>query len=261
MDKVLWYLSNSQQAGQGRRGSMGEKLAILVAVGITVPLAALLIYFAFRNFFASIRNLKDTVDTEAGRVSNERSPRSVNEAAGSTAADWVKDVTGAANLNTAVFTHFQEQAKKSDDAHKARIRAHVQREVPPITPEGREAIELGKRARLAIKHVFPPRLPQRSMSYFGGLPIVPDDFDWPTLHNRKGLLGTAELPCADRLLRLAAGAGTPSVSQQGLPIFLCADVWRVRHGRNALRSTVRAAPGDAEMGAARHAVQWCDRAR
>jgi hypothetical protein len=51
--------------------------------------------------------------------------------------------------------------------------------VPPITPEGREAIELSKRARLAIKHVFPPRLPQRSMSYFGGLPIVPDDFDWP----------------------------------------------------------------------------------
>jgi hypothetical protein len=35
MDKVLWYLSNSQQAGQGRRGSMGEKLAILVALPCT----------------------------------------------------------------------------------------------------------------------------------------------------------------------------------------------------------------------------------
>jgi uncharacterized protein YwqG len=73
--------------------------------------------------------------------------------------------------------------------------------VPAITPEGREAIELGKRARLAIKHVFPPRLPQRSMSYLGGVPIVPDDFEWPTLHNREGLLERlnfmAQINCSD----------------------------------------------------------------
>lgn len=39
------------------------------------------------------------------------------------------------------------------------------------------------------------------MSYFGGLPIVPDDFDWPTLHNRKGLLErlnfVAQIDCSD----------------------------------------------------------------
>ncbi|HEU0097595.1 MAG TPA: DUF1963 domain-containing protein [Allosphingosinicella sp.] len=83
---------------------------------------------------------------------------------------------------------FRRMAEDRDNAHKARLRAHVERAVPPITESGREAIERARREWLAIRHVFPPRLPQRSMSYFGGLPIVPDEFDWPTVHNRKGLL-------------------------------------------------------------------------
>ncbi len=199
---------------------MGEKTAILAVIVVTVPLAALLIYFAFRNFFASIRNVKDTIDTEVGRSREgdakplrDEQGRAASEpsgamasraerkpAPGSNIADRLQGAT-AATLTTAVFAEFQEQAKRSDDAHKAKIRAHVGRQMPPITQEGREALELGKRARLAIKHVFPPRLPQRSMSYFGGLPIVPDDFDWPTLHNRKGLLERlnfmAQIDCSD----------------------------------------------------------------
>jgi uncharacterized protein YwqG len=195
---------------------MGEKLAILITIGITLPLAVLLIYFAFRNFFASIRNVKDTIDAEVGHrgafdtkgpsndegpVSNQRTRSVESPAESKPAAGYRLQGANAATLTSVMFAEFQEQAKRSDEAHKAKIRAHVRRPVPPITPEGREAIELGRRARLAIKHVFPPRLPQRSMSYFGGLPIVPDDFDWPTLHNSKGLLERlnfmAQIDCSD----------------------------------------------------------------
>ena len=195
---------------------MGEKLAILITIGITLPLAVLLIYFAFRNFFASIRNVKDTIDAEVGHcgafdtkgpsndegpVSNQRTRPVESPAESKSAAGYRLQGANAATLTSVMFAEFQEQAKRSDEAHKAKIRAHVRRPVPPITPEGRQTIDLGKRARLVIKHVFPPRLPQRSMSYFGGLPIVPDDFDWPTLHNSKGLLERlnfmAQIDCSD----------------------------------------------------------------
>jgi hypothetical protein len=43
-----------------------DTTATLLAIGVTVPLAVLLIYFAFRNFFGSIRHLKNTIDTEVG---------------------------------------------------------------------------------------------------------------------------------------------------------------------------------------------------
>ena len=164
---------------------MGDTTATLLAIAVTVPLAVLLIYFAFRNFFSSVRNLKNTIDAQVG----QRRPRDAKGAQ--------EGVVPPSDM----AAYWQQQAKKADDAHKAQIRAHVERPVPPITSEGREAIELGKRARLAIKHVFPPRLPQRSMSYFGGVPIVPDDFEWPTLHNRQGLLERlnflAQIDCSD----------------------------------------------------------------
>ena len=50
------------------------------------------------------------------------------------------------------------------------------------------SIALASSACLAIRQVFPPRHPQRSMSFFGGVPLAPDDLDWPMIHNRKGLL-------------------------------------------------------------------------
>lgn len=82
----------------------------------------------------------------------------------------------------------QARAKKSDDAHRARIRAHVGRKAPPLNETGREAIARAQSACLAIRHVFPPRHPQRSMSFFGGVPLASDDLDWPMIHNREGLL-------------------------------------------------------------------------
>ena len=63
-----------------------------------------------------------------------------------------------------LIADMEEQARRSDQERRSHMRAHVERPVPPITPEGREAIDLGRNARLAIKHVFPPRVPQRSMS-------------------------------------------------------------------------------------------------
>jgi hypothetical protein len=95
----------------------------------------------------------------------------------------------------------QARAKAADDAHKAEARAHVERAVPPITEAGQAAIAAALGAHVAIRHVFPPRLPQRGLSYLGGVPITPDAFDWPTVHNRGGELErlhfVAQLDCRD----------------------------------------------------------------
>lgn len=118
-----------------------------------------------------------------------------------------------------LIAEMQQQAKNSDDQRKAAFKAHVERKIPPISADGREAIERGQAARIAIKHVFPPRLPQRSMSYFGGLPIVPDEFDWPTVHNRKGLLERlnfmAQIDCSD----LPPGPGRDLMPEKGYLYF------------------------------------------
>jgi uncharacterized protein YwqG len=157
---------------------MADGTTVLIAAIIIVPIVGLLIYAAFRNVFASAKNLK---------LATERDP---DPAAKRQAID-----------PAAMIAEFQAQAKRSDDVRKARIRAHVERKIPPLSDDGRKTIERARRARIAIKHIFPPRRPQRSMSYLGGLPIVPEDFDWPTIHNRDGLLERltfmAQVDCAD----------------------------------------------------------------
>lgn len=154
---------------------MGKTAATLLTVSIVLPILILLIYLSVRNAIARVRDVREALRPPARPASDNPAARAVKV--------------------------LQEQAKKSDDAHKARIRAHVDRAVSPIGDDGRRTIARARDARLAIKHVFPPRLPQRSMSYFGGLPIVPDEFDWPTLHNRKGLLERlnfmAQIDCSD----------------------------------------------------------------
>ena len=171
---------------------MSDGATALIAAVIILPILVLLIYAAFRNFFNSARNLKAAIEGELGR----RKP----DADQAQKPDHPRKGQTSDPL-AGVMAEFQAQAKSADDAHKARIRAHVDRKVPPIGDDGREMIERARRAKLAIKHIFPPRLPQRSMSYLGGLPIVPDDFDWPTIHNRDGLLERftfmAQIDCAD----------------------------------------------------------------
>ena len=92
---------------------MADRTTVLIAAVIIVPIVILLIYAAFRSFIASAKNLK--VDPAA------------------------------------VMAEFQAQAKRSDDAHKARVRAHVDRKVPPISDDGRKIIERARRAWLAMK--------------------------------------------------------------------------------------------------------------
>lgn len=137
--------------------------------------------------------------------------------------------------------YWQEQAKRSDDKHKSEIRAHVERAVTPISVEGAEALEHSQVVRLAIKHVFPPRLPQRSMSYFGGHPIVPPNFDWPTIHNREGLLERlhfmAQIDCSE----IPRGPGRDLLPDKGYLYFFAplADTL----GSDASHFVTRYAPG------------------
>jgi uncharacterized protein YwqG len=172
---------------------MTDSATVLIAAGTIVPIVVLLIYAAFRNFSNSAKNLKVAVEGELARRKSD----------GETTAPQPDHPTKRQVIDpAAMVAEFQAQAKRSDDARKARIRAHVDRKIPPISDDGRKTIERARRVRLAIKHIFPPRLPQRSMSYLGGLPIVPDDFeDWPTIHNRDGLLERltfmAQVDCAD----------------------------------------------------------------
>lgn len=48
--------------------------------------------------------------------------------------------------------------------------------------------ETSQQGCLAIRHVFPPRHPQRSLSFLGGNPMAPASFEWPLALNAKGLL-------------------------------------------------------------------------
>lgn len=97
----------------------------------------------------------------------------------------------------------QQRAVAAQDARTAKFRAHVERPVPPITEAGRADLHRAEGAKLAIRHIFPPRLPQRSLSFIGGSPVIPADgsFDWPMVHNRQGLLERlnfmAQIDCAD----------------------------------------------------------------
>ena len=191
---------------------------MLIQFGLTVAAFGALFYFLTRKRRAGTQDSEDSSQIEgsrrraidAGRLRDQENvartdpaPPPRQDQAGS-APNPSAPAAGTDPSNAVVSelaTYFQEQAATSDQARKAEISAHVHRPVPPITAEGEAALALGRRARIAIKHIFPPRLPQRSMSYFGGMPIVPESFDWPWLHNRKGLLERlnfmAQVDCSD----------------------------------------------------------------
>lgn len=97
----------------------------------------------------------------------------------------------------------QLQAEASQKVRTDEFRAHVERPMPPITEDGQTNVARALGAKLAIRHIFPPRLPQRSLSFIGGSPVIPTDgsFDWPMVHNCKGRLERlnfmAQIDCAD----------------------------------------------------------------
>jgi len=100
-----------------------------------------------------------------------------------------------------MFEDFQRQAEGAQAARSARFRAHVERVVPPMSDAEKVSLGRAQVSKLAIRHVFPPRVPQRSLSFLGGAPIAPDDFDWPAMHNREGVFERlnfmAQIDCAD----------------------------------------------------------------
>lgn len=185
----------------------------LLVVGAMLLIVGSLIYRGIARLFSGSASKGKPPDSSALPIgkAGQRTPAS-SEAARATSP---RPNPAAEKL----IADLQQQAKDSDDQRKAKFKAHVERKIPPISVDGREAIERGQAARIAIKHVFPPRLPQRSMSYFGGLPIVPDEFDWPTVHNRQGLLERlnfmAQIDCSD----LPSGPGRDLLPEKGYLYF------------------------------------------
>jgi hypothetical protein len=131
---------------------MTDSAAAVITALIIIPIVVLLIHAGFRNFFASARNLKEAVE---GQLAGRRKPDEDQPRSGKTVQS---EQQHASAVVSELMAEFQAQAKRSDQAHKARIRAHVDRKIPPISDDGRKMIERALRARLAIKHIFPPRL-------------------------------------------------------------------------------------------------------
>ncbi len=115
----------------------------------------------------------------------------------------------------------QAEAKEQDDAHKARIRAHVERPKPSTGDAERASTATARNACLAIRHVFPPRHPQRSMSFFGGVPLAPDGdgFDFPMIHNREGSLEPLTFMGQIDLSALPEGPGRGLLPKMGYLYF------------------------------------------
>ena len=88
---------------------MADSTTVVIAAIIIVPIVGLLIYAAFRNVFTSGTDRK----VATGSHPDPAAKRQAIDPA-------------------AVAAEFQAQAKRSDDAHKARIRAHVDREILPL---------------------------------------------------------------------------------------------------------------------------------
>lgn len=114
---------------------------------------------------------------------------------------------------------YQAEAKASDDARKARFRAHVERPQPPMTEADRGTLAQAQTACLAIRHIFPPQHPQHSMSFLGGEPLTPEDFDYPMIHNREGLLEPLTFMAQIDLSTLPDGPGRALLPSQGYLYF------------------------------------------
>ena len=225
---------------------MGVSAVSLVAGVIVLIVTFVIAYVLVGNLFKRTRELGDRRANDPSRTrsfDNDRLRSAEEHVAPLAPRPSARPLNP--NLSPAareLIAEMEGQARRSDQERRAQMRTHVERPVPPITPEGRDAIELGRNARLAIKHVFPPRLPQRSMSYFGGLPIIPDDdFDWPTVHGSKGVLERlnfmAQIDCSD----LPPGPGRHLLPDKGYLYFFApmSDTF----GPNALHFVARYLPG------------------
>lgn len=138
---------------------------------------------------------------------------------------------------------WQAMAVESDNKHKAEIRAHVDRTPPPAGPTDRADIDRALNACLAIKHVFPPRHPERGFSYLGGMPIIPDDFDWPLIHNLRGVLEPLHFMAQIDCNTLPDGPARDLLPPDGYLYFFAPMAGN--HGHDAWHFVTRYVPGRA----------------
>jgi Domain of unknown function (DUF1963) len=138
---------------------------------------------------------------------------------------------------------WQAMAVERDNAHKAQIRAHVERAAPPAGPTDQSDTARAQNACLAIKHVFPPRHLERSYSYFGGMPIIPEDFDWPLVHNRNGELEPLHFMAQIDCNTLPDGPARDLLPSDGYLYFFAPMAGN--HGDDAWHFVTRYVPGRA----------------
>lgn len=105
----------------------------------------------------------------------------------------VSALLAAAMAGTAAawFTMRRSKARSALPAAGAAPKPPSQGVAPPPPPPSDDSPVLklaSQEGCLAVRHVFPPRHPQRSLSFLGGSPMAPPDFEWPMAHNAKGLL-------------------------------------------------------------------------
>jgi hypothetical protein len=223
-------------------------MRVMIGGVIILVVTSAIAYLVLGNFFKRARDLRGSDrDEPTLRRPLDASRFRPAEEHGATPSPSASGAGRPVNPNLSpaakqMIAEMEEQARRSDQARRRQMRAHVDRPVPPVTPDGRAAIERSKQARLAIKHVFPPRLPQRSMSYLGGLPIIPgDDFDWPTVHGSQGVLERlnfmAQIDCSD----LPPGPGRNLLPEKGYLYFFAP--MSDRFGPDALHFVARYLPG------------------
>lgn len=135
----------------------------------------------------------------------------------------------------------QKQAVEHDRARREEMRRHVERPVAALTAEGREVLQKASQSCLAIRHVFPPRHPQRSFSFLGGKPLAPDNFDWPLVHNRKGLLEPLTFMGQVDCSKIPDGASRSILPTKGVLYFFAPMAGN--HGDDARHFVVRYVPG------------------
>ncbi len=138
---------------------------------------------------------------------------------------------------------WQAMAVEADNKHKAQIRAHVERSAPPAGPADQTDIVRSQNACLAVKHDFPPRHPERGYSYLGGMPIVPEDFDWPLIHNRDGLLEPLHFMAQIDCNTLPDGPARDLLPPDGYLYFFAPMAGN--HGHEAWHFVTRYVPGRA----------------
>jgi hypothetical protein len=101
------------------------------------------------------------------------------------------DAEAVDNLRAEMFAHSRDEEVASPllaEADPGAAQPSAQgAERPAAEPSAAEQVlDAASRACVALRHVFPPRFPPRTLNCLGGLPIAPAGFEYPTLRGPDG---------------------------------------------------------------------------